>query len=220
MPGLTTRRSTTMSIVCFFCLSSAGQLAARARPSRRRCGRAGSPRAPSARAASCTRPSCRARRARRARAGCPAGSSRTRSTICCTVCGRIVCAAVRAVRHADRGVEQPQVVVDLGHRADRRARVLRHRLLLDRDRRRQAVDRVDVRLLHLLQELPRVGRERLDVAPLPLGEEGVEGERRLARAGDAGDHHELVAGDLEVEVLEVVLARAANRNRIHRNRPL
>ena len=42
--------------------------------------------------------------------------------------------ADRAVRLADAGVEQPQIVVDLRHRADRRARVPRGRLLVDRDR--------------------------------------------------------------------------------------
>ena len=90
-------------------------------------------------------------------------------------------AAVRAVRHADVGEQQPQVVVDLGDGADRRSRIRAGGLLLDRNRRRQAVDQIDVRLLHLLEELPRVGRQRLDVAPLPFGVNRVEGERRLAR---------------------------------------
>ena len=76
-------------------------------------------------------------------------------------------AAVRAMRHADVGEQQPEVVVDLGDRADRRSRVRAGGLLLDRDRRRQAVDQIDVRLLHLLEELPGVRRQRLDVAPLP-----------------------------------------------------
>ena len=42
--------------------------------------------------------------------------------------------ADRAVRTAGTGVEQAQVVVDLGDRADGRARVLRGRLLVDRHR--------------------------------------------------------------------------------------
>ena len=71
--------------------------------------------------------------------------------------------------------------------------------------------RVDVGLLHLLEELPGVGGERLDVAALALGVDGVEGERGLARAGQPGDDHQLVARDLDVDVLEVVLARAAHR---------
>ena len=88
-------------------------------------------------------------------------------------------AADRAVRPADARVEQAQVVVDLGDGADRRARVARGRLLVDRDRRREALDRVHVRLLHHLEELPRVGGERLDVAALALGVDRVEGERGL-----------------------------------------
>ena len=63
-------------------------------------------------------------------------------------------AADRAVRAADARVEQAQVVVDLGDGADGRARVAAGGLLVDRDRRGEAVDRVDVRLLHHLQELP------------------------------------------------------------------
>src|SRR3954453_1722620 len=85
-------------------------------------------------------------------------------------------AADRAMRPPDPRVEQAQVVVDLGHRAHRRARVARGRLLVDRDRRAEAVDVVDVRLLHHLEELPRVGRERLDVAALALGVDRVEGK--------------------------------------------
>ena len=118
--------------------------------------------------------------------------------------------ADRAVRPADARVEQAQVVVDLGHRADRRARVARGRLLVDRDRGREPVDRVDVGLLHHLQELPRVGGERLDVAPLPLRVDRVEGERRLAGAREAGDADQRVARQPHGDVLEVVLPGAVD----------
>ena len=106
-------------------------------------------------------------------------------------------AADVAVRLADARPQQAQVVVDLGDRADRRARVARRRLLVDRDRRRQALDRVDVGLVHLPQELPRVGAQRLDVAALALGVDRVEGERRLARARQPRDDHERVARERE-----------------------
>ena len=117
------------------------------------------------------------------------------------------------VGHADARPQQPHVVVDLGDGADRRARIARGGLLLDRDGGRQAVDLVDVRLLHHLQELPRVGRQAFDVAALALGIDGVEGERGLARARQAGEHHELVARNIDIDVLEIVLARAADRER-------
>ena len=101
------------------------------------------------------------------------------------------------IGHADPRPQQPHVVVDLGDGADGRARILRGGLLLDGDRRRQAVDLVDVGLLHHLQELARIGRQRFDVAPLSLGVDGVEGERRFARAGQPRKHHELVARNFD-----------------------
>lgn len=119
-------------------------------------------------------------------------------------------AALGTVRLADAREEQPQVVVDLGDRADRRARVARGRLLVDGDRRGQTLDEVDVRLVHLPEELPGIGGERLDVPALPLGEDGVEGQRGLARPRQAREDDERVAWQVERDVLQVVLARATD----------
>ncbi len=104
-------------------------------------------------------------------------------------------------------VEQPEVVVDLGDGADRGARVLRGRLLVDRDRGREPLDEVDVGLVHLSEELPCVGRQRLDVAALPLGEDRVERQGRLSGAREPGEDDQRVARKVEGDVLEVVLAR-------------
>jgi hypothetical protein len=84
--------------------------------------------------------------------------------------------AVGAVRVADAGEQQAEVVVYLGHGADRRPGVSARALLVDADRWREAVDLVDVRLLHLAEELPGVGRQALDVAALSLCVDRVEGE--------------------------------------------
>ena len=43
---------------------------------------------------------------------------------------------------------------------------------------------LDVRLLHHLEELARIGREALDVAPLALGIDGVEGEATICPSRD------------------------------------
>src|SRR5207253_807280 len=75
-------------------------------------------------------------------------------------------AAARAVWDSDTGVEKAQVVCDLGDCADGGAGRLRERALLDGDRGAQAVDPLDVRLGQLLQELPRIRAQRLDVPPL------------------------------------------------------
>ena len=125
---------------------------------------------------------------------------------------RQVDAVIRTARHADAREQQSQVIVDLGDRADRRARIVRGRLLLDRDRRRQAVDRVDVGLFHHRQELPRVRRQRFDVAALSFGVDRVERERGLARARQAGEHDQPVARQLEIDVAQVVRARAADED--------
>ena len=119
-------------------------------------------------------------------------------------------AALEADWMPDAREQQAQVVGDLGDRADGGPRAAPNPLLLDRDRRRQTVDGVAVGLLHLLEELPGVGGERLDVAPLPFRIERVEGEGRLARAGEPGDDDEPLARDVDVDVLEVVSARAAD----------
>ena len=119
-------------------------------------------------------------------------------------------AVVRAVRRSGAREQQAQVVVDLGDGADGRARVVRGRLLLDRDGRRQALDDVDVGLVHQLQELARVRRQALDVAALALGIQRVERQARLARSRQPRDHDQPISRDVEIDVLEVVGARAAH----------
>ena len=119
-------------------------------------------------------------------------------------------AALAAVGAPDAREQQPHVVVDLGRRPHRRARVADAVLLPDRDRRRDAVNPIDVRLLHPLEELAGVRGQRFDVAPLPLGVNRVEGERRLARSADAGHDDQLADRQRQVDILEVVRARSAH----------
>ena len=109
--------------------------------------------------------------------------------------------AVRTVRRAAARIEKPQIVIDLRDRADRRTRVVPGALLIDRNRRRKPVDAVHIRLVHLSDEHPRIRRKALDVAPLPLRVDRVKREARLAGAGNARHHHELVARDHEINIL-------------------
>ena len=121
---------------------------------------------------------------------------------------------VPAGRPTGPGVEEPQVVVDLGGGGDRGARGVAAAALFDRDGGGETVDRLQIGLPHLVEELPRVRGEGLHVLPLALGEDGVEGEGTLARARDARHHHEAVSGNTEVEVLEIVLPSAPDLDRI------
>ena len=98
---------------------------------------------------------------------------------------RHLAAALRAVRHGGGAVEDAEVVVDFRHCSDDGARVAARRVLLDGNRRGQSLDLLHVGLLHPVEELPRIGRERLYVAALAFGVEGVERKRRLSTPGEA-----------------------------------
>jgi hypothetical protein len=60
----------------------------------------------------------------------------------------------------------------------------------------------------LIEKLARIGREGLDVAALAFGVDGVERKRRLAGAAEPRNHREGVARDFDINVFQVVMARA------------
>lgn len=126
--------------------------------------------------------------------------------------GRYGLPALGAVGLAQAGEKDPQKVVDFRHRAHRGPGVSGGGLLFERDGRREALDLVHLRLVHLGQELAGVGGQGFHVAPLALGVDDVKGQGGLAGARRAADHHELVAGNVEGQVLQVVLARAFDMN--------
>jgi len=117
-------------------------------------------------------------------------------------------AVIGAVRYADAGVQQTQVVVYLGDGADRRPRVAGSRLLIDRNRGREALDEIDVGLVHLAEELAGVARQRLDVAALAFGVDRVESQRALSRTRQAGEDDEPIARQVYRNVAKVVLPGA------------
>ena len=128
------------------------------------------------------------------------------------VLGRVAAhfpAGDRGIGLADPGEEQAQVIVDLGGGADRGARVPGVDFLLDGDGRRNAADQVDVGLVHPPEELPGERREALREAALPFGEQRVEGQRTLAAAGNAGEHHQFSQRNVDRQVLQVVNPGAA-----------
>ena len=86
------------------------------------------------------------------------------------------------MRLADRGKEDPQIIVNLSRGRDGRSWVRAGAALFDGDGRRQAFDEIDIRLFHLIEELPRVSGEALDVTALPFRIKRVEGERGFPRA--------------------------------------
>ena len=128
-------------------------------------------------------------------------------------------AADWAVRRAHRREEHAQVIRDVRHRPDRRAWIGADGFLIDRDDRRQPVDEIDVRFLELSHKPLGEGGHRRQQPALPLGVDRVEGERGFAGAAHPCDDGELVARDLDVDVLEVVLAGSADLDRGSHVRP-
>ena len=127
--------------------------------------------------------------------------------------GRDLFAAVEAERPADSGKEQAEIIVNLRDGPDGGPRVMAGALLLDGNRRGEPFDRIHVRLAHLLQELPGIGGEGLDVPALPFGVDRVEGEGRFAGPAQTCDDHEPVPRNLNVQILEVMLPRPADDDR-------
>jgi hypothetical protein len=112
------------------------------------------------------------------------------------------------VRCPEARPQEAQVVVHLRDRPNGGARVVPAALLLDRDRWGEPLDGIHIGLLHQPEELAGISGERFDVAPLPLGVNRVERERRLPRSRQPGDDGQAVARDFDRDVLEVVLAGA------------
>ena len=81
-----------------------------------------------------------------------------------------------------------------------------------------ALDFIYIWFFELVEKLAGVGGERLHVFSLTFSEDGVEGEGGLAAAGKAGDDDELVAGDGDIDVFEVVFAGSADADEPLRGR--
>ena len=111
------------------------------------------------------------------------------------------------------GIKHAQEVGQGRDTAHGGARGRRAALLLQRDGRRQAIDVVHIGDGHLMEQSPRIGRHRLEISPLRLGIKGSEGERRLSGTGDARKHHQGVARNVEIDILEIVLAGPADADK-------
>ena len=65
-------------------------------------------------------------------------------------------------------------------------------------------------MLSLRQATTSIGAERLQVATRALGIEDAQRQRTLARTRHAGNAYELSQRDIDIDVLEVVYARATH----------
>ncbi len=126
-------------------------------------------------------------------------------------------AATRTKCTCNARPEQFQVIVDLRHRADGRARALDRVRLLDGDRGRDTADVVHARLVHAVEKLPHVWAERFDVTSLAFGVNRLECQTRFAAAAGACDDRQFPQRKIDIDPFEIVLARPTNLNAILRD---
>ena len=62
----------------------------------------------------------------------------------------------------------------------------------------------DLRLLHLADELSRIGAETFHVAPLAFGVDGIDGQGTLAGAAGATTNGHPIARDFRVDIAQAL----------------
>src|SRR5947209_4020786 len=111
---------------------------------------------------------------------------------------------------ADTSIEQAQVVVNLRHCSHGRTRIVRRSLLVDRDSGREAIDMIDIWLLHFVQELTSVGGQRFNVTTLSFSKNGIKGKATFARARKPSDDDDFVTGYSYIDVFQIVFTSTTN----------
>ena len=109
------------------------------------------------------------------------------------------------IRLPEPAEQDAQHGVDIGDRADGRANVGPHPFLVNDDRRRQPLQQVDIRPGERGHKALYEGRISLVDHPLALGRDGGKDQRALARAGHSGEDRQPPLGQLNIDLLEVVL---------------
>ena len=118
------------------------------------------------------------------------------------------------VRLAEPAEQDAQHRVGVGGGADGGPRVGAHPLLVDDDRGGQPVEHVDVRAGQRRHEALHERAVGLVDQPLRLRGDRAEHQRALAGAGHAGEHRQPALGQLDADVLEVVLPRAVHPDQV------
>ncbi len=113
-------------------------------------------------------------------------------------------AAVGANGIRNFGKHQPQVFRNFGSGADGRFSANFPTKRFDGDRGRDAIDSIRVRLVQLLNELPRVRRKAVDVSSLSLGVQRIESQTRFSAATQTTKRQQLAVRDIQINVLEIV----------------
>ena len=122
--------------------------------------------------------------------------------------------AGRAVLGAELHIEQTQEMINLRHCGDGGFLASSRGALFNRNRRRNTVNRVNVRRACGLHHGSSKGVERFQISALTFVEDQIKGQGGFTGTRDACDDGELVARDMERQVLQIVLTRIDDRDGI------
>src|ERR1041385_3273846 len=121
------------------------------------------------------------------------------------------------MRLTNGGKEDSQIIINFCGGRDCRSWVRSGAALFDGDRRRKPLDKIDIWLFHLIEELPRISGETFDVGAWALAIESIKSQRGFPRATQAGNDNELLPWNLDMKVLEIVLAGTTNLDNLRRH---
>ena len=126
-------------------------------------------------------------------------------------------AALGAVGHAQSGKKQAVMVQNFHHRTHGTAGVTVHRFLVDGNRRRNAANALHLRVFHATDELTGISRQGFYEAALALLKHRIKSEAGLARTRNAGHHHDRIAGNFQIHMLQVVFVGVADIDKLGHN---
>ena len=106
--------------------------------------------------------------------------------------------------------EQTQAVVELGHGAKSGTHARYAGTLMQCERRRHVQHLVHLSVFGLRQATSSIGAECFQVATRALGVKNAQRQRALARTRYAGNAHELSQRNIDIDVFEVMDARATH----------
>ena len=115
--------------------------------------------------------------------------------------------AFRTVLGAEFGKKEPEELMDLGDGGNRGFSTTSGDALLDGDTGRKALNPIDIGFFKLIDKLPGVRGHAVEKAALSLGKKNVESQGRFTTAAQARDHDQLVTGNIQGDILEIMLAR-------------
>ena len=110
-------------------------------------------------------------------------------------------AAIRTMRNTDPCIQQPEVIINLCHCPHRGTWIPVRGFLVNRNSRRQSLNPLYIRLLHLSQELPCIRRQRLHVSSLAFRIDRIKREGGLTRTGQSCEYHEFVSRNIYIDCL-------------------